>query len=143
MKAPSSSCVSDDPMLGKFWPKISWNASIRTTPPGVSVFDRNYNAPDNAWELVGRSPIEKRRMPLVDSQWKFELKGFTTAERFNMVMFGNVVPSSSLSVAMDEESKTPAGMIHQTDRFAWEEANVFLAQIIWQRTLKPLSSSAF
>ena len=112
--------IPDDPMLGKFWPKISWDASIHTTPPGVSVFRRNYNAPDNAWELVGRSPIEKRRMPLVDSQWKFELKGFNTAERFTVVFYGDVVPSSSLSVAMDDESKAPAGMIHQTDRFAWE-----------------------
>ena len=111
--------IPDDPMLGKLWTAISWSGSIHTTPPGVSVFRRNYNAPDSAWELVGRSPIEKRRMPLVDSQWKFELTGFTTVERFTVVLWGDVVPSSSLSVAMDEEAKTPAGMIHQTDRFAW------------------------
>src|SRR6516165_8582260 len=35
--------IPDDPMLRNFWPKISWSASITTTPPGVSVFRRNYN----------------------------------------------------------------------------------------------------
>jgi cephalosporin-C deacetylase-like acetyl esterase/predicted Ser/Thr protein kinase len=120
LAAQAERYIPGDPMIGKFWPKISWDASIHTTPPGVSVFRRDYNAPDSAWELVGRSPIEKRRMPLVDSKWKLELKGFTTAERFTVVLFGDVVPSSSLSVAMDEEAKASAGMIHQTDRFAWE-----------------------
>ena len=107
--------IPDDPMLGKFWPAISWSASIETTPPGVAVFRRNYNAPGDAWELVGRSPIEKRRMPLVDSRWKFEMKGFATAERFTVVLLGDVRPSTALSVAMDEEAKAPAGMVHQTD----------------------------
>ena len=97
--------IPDDPMLAKFWPAISWSGSINTTPPGVSVFRRNYNAPDNAWELVGRSPIEKRRFPLVDSQWKFELKGFATVERATF-------PSDSMTVTMDEEAKAPAGMVH-------------------------------
>jgi cephalosporin-C deacetylase-like acetyl esterase len=109
--------IPDDPMLSKFWPKISWSASIRTTPPGVSVLRRNYGSPDNAWELVGRSPIEKHRLPLVDSQWRFEMKGFATAERSTVVLFGDVLPSSSVSVTMDAKERAPAGMVHQTECF--------------------------
>src|SRR5438093_7584019 len=30
--------IPEEPMLSKFWPKISWLASITTTPPGASVF---------------------------------------------------------------------------------------------------------
>ncbi len=97
--------VPDDPTLGKFWPAISWSASIKTTPAGASVFRRNYNAPDDAWELVGRSPIEKRRFPLADSQWKFELKGFATVER------ATFPDDDSMTVTMDEEGKAPAGMV--------------------------------
>ena len=107
--------IPDEPLLGKFWPKISWTASIHTTPPGASVFRRNYRFPDSPWELVGRSPIEKCRLPRVDSQWRFELKGFATVERSTVVLFGWVRPSNSLSVMMDEEAKAPAGMVHQTD----------------------------
>ena len=96
--------IPDDPMLAKFWPVISWSGSFNTTPSGVSVFRGHYNAPDNAWEMVGRSPIETQRFPLVDSRWKFELNGFTTVERATF-------PSGSLTVTMDKEGQAPAGMI--------------------------------
>jgi len=96
--------IPDDPMLSKIWPQISWSSSINTTPLGVSVFRRNYNAPEDKWELVGRSPIEKRRFPLVDSKWKFELKGFATVERATF-------PSGSMTVTMDERANAPAGMV--------------------------------
>jgi hypothetical protein len=53
---------------------------------------------------------------MVDFQWRFELKGFTAVERATLVVFGDyIMPSSSLSVTMDREAKTPAGMVHQTD----------------------------
>lgn len=93
-----------DPMLVKFWPEISWLGSINTTPSGASVYRRNYNAPENAWEFVGRSPIENRRFPLVDSHWKAELKGFITVERATF-------PSDALTITMDKEGSAPAGMV--------------------------------
>jgi cephalosporin-C deacetylase-like acetyl esterase len=104
--------IADDPMLGKFWPAISWSASIRTTPPGASVFRRNYNVPDGSWEFIGRSPIEKYRVPSVDFQWRFELKGFAVAERSTVLWWEEILPSSTLSVTLDEEAKAPAGMVH-------------------------------
>ena len=103
--------IADDAVLKKLWPAISWSGSIRTTPPGVSVLRRNYNASDSSWERVGRSPVENRRLPLVDSQWRFELKGFAIAERSTVVSWGHIRPSSSLSVTMDEEAKAPPGMV--------------------------------
>ena len=51
--------IPNDPTLLKFWPDISWSDSISTSPPGASVYRRNYNAPNSPWEFVGRSPIEK------------------------------------------------------------------------------------
>jgi serine/threonine protein kinase/cephalosporin-C deacetylase-like acetyl esterase len=107
--------IPDDPMLRKFWPKISWTASIQTNPAGVSVYRRNYRSSDSSWEFVGRSPIEKCRLPLVDYQWRFELKGFVTVERYTMVFWWFILPSASLSVTMEEEAKNPGGMVHQTD----------------------------
>lgn len=97
--------IPHDPMLVRFWPDISWSDSINTKPSGVSIYRRNYNAPDSAWELVGRSPIENRRFPPTDSQWKFELKGYATVERATF-------PDDSLTVTMEEEGKAPAGMVH-------------------------------
>jgi len=106
--------IPDDPMLRKMWPAISRSASISTTPPGASVYRGNYNAPDEAWELVGRSPIEARRIPRVDSRWKFELKGFATVERATFPSAERAaipLPPDSLTVTMVEETKAPARMI--------------------------------
>lgn len=97
--------IPHDPMLLKLWPKMSWSGSIRTTPPGVSVYRKDYKGSDSAWEFVGRSPIENHRFPLVDSGWKLELKGFSTVERATF-------PEDSITVTMDEESIVPAGMVH-------------------------------
>ena len=97
--------IPHDPMLVKFWPDISWSTAIHTTPSGVAVYRRNYNAPESAWELVGHTPIENRRFPAVDSLWKFERKGFATVERATF-------PDDSLAVTMDEEGKVPARMVH-------------------------------
>jgi serine/threonine protein kinase/formylglycine-generating enzyme required for sulfatase activity/cephalosporin-C deacetylase-like acetyl esterase len=96
--------IPNDTMLVKFWPEISSPVSINTTPRGASVFRKNYNAPESAWELVGTSPIDKRRFPVVNSEWKFELKGFETVERATF-------PSDDLTVTMYEEAKAPAGMV--------------------------------
>ena len=98
--------IPNDLALRKFWPAISWPCSIQTAPSGVSVFRRKYNAPNDPWEFVGRSPIEKQRMPRVNSQWKFELAGFATVERATF-------PSGSLTVTMDTAAKAPQGMVHQ------------------------------
>ena len=108
--------IPDEPILVALWPKISWLAALNTTPSGASVFRRNYNA-TNSWELVGRTPIDKLRVPRVDSQWKFELKGFAPVERATVLVYGYLLPEGTLSVTMDPESGAPAGMVHQTDGF--------------------------
>jgi len=98
--------IPNDPMLSKFWPKISWSSSIKTVPPGASVFRRDYNAPDAAWEFVGRTPIEKGRFALVDSRWRFEKEGYATVER------ATFPDDDSMTVNLDEQSKAPVGMVH-------------------------------
>jgi hypothetical protein len=108
------STFSGDPVLDKLWPKMSYLASVRTTPPGAAVFRRNFSAQNNGWELVGRSPFEKYRLPSVDSQWRFEFAGFVPVERSTFFMFGSVLPSDSISVKLDADVNAPPGMIHQT-----------------------------
>jgi serine/threonine protein kinase/formylglycine-generating enzyme required for sulfatase activity/cephalosporin-C deacetylase-like acetyl esterase len=98
--------IPHDPMLIKFWPKISWSASINTNPPGASVYRKDYKAKDTGWQFVGRTPIEKQRFPETDSLWKFELKGYETVER------ATFPDAESMTVTMDEEGRSPAGMVH-------------------------------
>jgi serine/threonine protein kinase/formylglycine-generating enzyme required for sulfatase activity/cephalosporin-C deacetylase-like acetyl esterase len=100
--------IPHDPALAKVWPDISWSPSITTTPPGAAVFRKDYNAPDNAWEMVGHSPIKNLRLAAADARWKFELKGFTTVERGS---FPSQEDDHDLTVTMDQEGKAPTGMV--------------------------------
>jgi eukaryotic-like serine/threonine-protein kinase len=96
--------IPADPTLARFWPDISWSDSIITSPPGASVYRRNYNSPNAQWEFAGRSPILKGRFPFVDSSWKFELQGYTTLERATF-------PSGPIMVALHKDGQVPSGMV--------------------------------
>jgi len=78
------------------------------------VLRRGTRDPDGKWELVGRSPIQKYKSPLVDTQWRIESKGYAPVERSFFVSLGDVAPSA-LVAAMDREREAVAGMVHQTD----------------------------
>lgn len=96
--------IPNDPMLRRFWPDISWDGSIMTTPSGVSVFRSKYGAAVSAWEFVGRTPIQKLRLPAIDLEWKFELSGFGTVTRASL-------SPDPITVTMDKDGKAPAGMV--------------------------------
>ena len=96
--------IPADPTLARFWPDISWSDSIITSPPGASVYRRNYNSPNAQWEFAGLSPILKGRFPAVDSSWKFELQGYTTLERATF-------PSGPIMVALHKDGNAPSGMV--------------------------------
>src|ERR1700722_8294876 len=96
--------IPADPTLASFWPDISWSDSILTSPPGASVYRRNYKSPNAQWEFVGLSPILKGRFLAVDSSWKFELQGYTTLERATF-------PSGPIMVALQRDGQAPSGMV--------------------------------
>lgn len=102
--------IPHDPLLVKYWDQISWSDTIATSPPGASVYRKNYNAPENAWEYVGQSPIEKGRFPLVDSRWKFEKKGYATVER-TTTKDRPTLTLGSPTVTMVEEQSAPGEMV--------------------------------
>ena len=105
LAAQAERYILRDPMLVKYWDQISWSEPIITTPSGALVFRKNYSAREDAWEFVGRTPITHRKFPLVDSRWKFELKGYVTVERATF-------PSDSITVSMDQDGQAPAGMVY-------------------------------
>jgi eukaryotic-like serine/threonine-protein kinase len=96
--------IPADPALARFWPDISWSDSIITSPPGASVYRRDYNSPNAPWEFAGLSPLLKGRFPAVDSSWKFELQGYTTLERATF-------PSGPITVELHKDGEAPSGMV--------------------------------
>jgi serine/threonine protein kinase/formylglycine-generating enzyme required for sulfatase activity/dienelactone hydrolase len=101
--------IPADPSLARFWPDISWSDSIITSPPGASVYRRDYNSPNAQWEFAGLSPILKGRFSAMDSSWKFELQGYTTLERATFP--SGPFPPGPIVMALHKDGKAPSGMV--------------------------------
>jgi serine/threonine protein kinase/formylglycine-generating enzyme required for sulfatase activity/dienelactone hydrolase len=110
--------IPADPTLARFWPDISWSGSIITSPPGASIYRRNYNSPNAPWEFAGLSPILQGRFPAVDSSWKFELQGYATLERATF-------PSGPIKVALEKVEKVPGGMVPVEFERVYVEGDAF------------------
>ncbi|UCF14893.1 MAG: protein kinase [Phycisphaerales bacterium] len=72
--------ISNDPLLMDRWPRITRAHSITTTPSGVKVFIREYSTDSTGWQYIGRSPIERARIPFGTHCWKLEKAEFMTQE---------------------------------------------------------------
>ncbi len=107
--------ISGDPQLAAFWPKISWFGNIHTTPPGAAVFRRSlvFGIVLGNWSVIPRSRIAGSRglMPNGDSS----CRAFLRLSGRRWLFFGRFVIPGSLSVTMDPDTTSSAGMVHQTE----------------------------
>ena len=55
--------ISGEPILADAWPKFSRTVSIRTEPPGSSVYLKDYSAVEREWQPCGQTPIDGLRVP--------------------------------------------------------------------------------
>jgi predicted Ser/Thr protein kinase len=65
-----------DPQVRELAAGCVSEAPIRTTPPGVRVFVKDYCFPEREWRYMGTTPIEKARLPNADFLWKMEKDGY-------------------------------------------------------------------
>jgi hypothetical protein len=72
--------IPGDPLLINRWPYITRNYSIATEPAGADVFIGEYSAASKGWEYVGRTPIDRARIPFGTHRWKIQKAGFMTQE---------------------------------------------------------------
>lgn len=114
LKAEKS--ISNDPVLAKLWPVISYQLSLETTPPGVDVYRRNYVDPGASWEIVGRTPLKNSRQPRGMFVWKLEKRGFGTVLRTTPALIPGypAPPDEPIKITLDEVEKIPPGMVRVT-----------------------------
>ena len=104
--------IPSDPTLVKLWPLISYEVSIDSTPEGAEVFRREYDQPDSAWELVGKTPLKNSRQPRGMFLWKIEKPGYETVLRTTPGLLGQFRPPPiDTSVTLDAKSSAPPGMV--------------------------------
>jgi formylglycine-generating enzyme required for sulfatase activity/dienelactone hydrolase/tRNA A-37 threonylcarbamoyl transferase component Bud32 len=55
--------VPNDTALARLRPMFTDFLNVVTDPPGALLFRRRYDAPEDAWELVGRTPLDSVLVP--------------------------------------------------------------------------------
>lgn len=96
--------IPDDPQLKQLRGTITMVTSIHTIPAGAEVFIKDYGDPDDPWESIGQSPLDRVRIPGSFLRWKIVKPGFETLERANFHV-------SDITLRMEPQGSTPAGML--------------------------------
>jgi len=97
--------IPRDPMLAKLWPEMSREATIETSAPGADVYLKDYKAADGDWDYLGKSPLQKIRIPVGFYRWKIEKPGFRTVESAAGSSAG------TRRFVLDQEESLPSGMV--------------------------------
>ncbi|MBN2316877.1 MAG: SUMF1/EgtB/PvdO family nonheme iron enzyme, partial [Sedimentisphaerales bacterium] len=72
--------IPDNPTLNELWPLICKDYSITTTPAGADIYYREYDAMDEPWQYLGRSPLINVTLAQGMYRWKIEKARFTPHE---------------------------------------------------------------
>ncbi len=80
-----------DPALEKLWMRATNEASITSVPSDAAVSIRPYRGDPNAWETLGKTPIEKIRLPRDAYVWRIDKPGFAS-EFFIAELGGPPIP---------------------------------------------------
>jgi dienelactone hydrolase len=103
------SYVSNDPLLATLKPQFSATYSITTSPPDAEVFVRGYDAADEPWQSVGRTPLSVE-VPRRVLRWRVEKAGFETVER--VTRSNEDVMGGEFDVTLSVAGADPSGMVH-------------------------------
>jgi formylglycine-generating enzyme required for sulfatase activity len=103
--------IAKNPSLQKEWPKFSASVSVVSTPPGASVYIRDYKSSGSDWESLGRTPLENITIPFGLLRWKIEKQEFTTQEYALDTKFDVLHPYEPFSPELREITAVPEGMV--------------------------------
>jgi formylglycine-generating enzyme required for sulfatase activity/dienelactone hydrolase len=101
-----------DSLFNALRPKFARRTSIRTSPPGATVRRKDYAAPDSAWTLLGRTPLDSVLLPLGANGWSFvsanrlriEAPGYRTLDLVGL-------PFEDSVTVLDRENAIPPEMV--------------------------------
>ncbi len=108
------SVLPKDPTLRKLWRRSTGEVSIASVPSGADVSIRPYRGDPNAWETLGKTPLQKVRVPLNAYVWRLVKPGF--ADSFTIDEPAGVPPpgfrsSFDLTLKLRPEGNVPHEMV--------------------------------
>jgi eukaryotic-like serine/threonine-protein kinase len=96
--------IPDDPQLRQMRDVITSVTSIHTVPAEAEVFIKDYGDPDDAWEMIGRSPLDQVRIPVGYLRWKVVKPGYEPLEAAKSFRF-------NAPLRLEPQASAPAGMV--------------------------------
>ena len=109
LAAQAEARLGADPVLSSVWPRISRELSITTTPEGADVSFRLVGG-DN-WHPLGKTPIDKARVPLGVFEWRFEKAGLEPVEVVRATELRGLLPGVEDTVTLLASGSRPEGMV--------------------------------
>jgi len=94
---------------------MSTEVSVHTNPAGADVYMKAYMAFQGEWQHLGRSPIERVRVPRGYFRWRVTKQGFQAIEvaASTTVLLGYPRPNfqTPFRFTLDKENAAPTGMV--------------------------------
>ena len=108
--------IPHDQKLSKLFSDCSFKVSIKTEPPGATIYMKDYMAPESEWTYLGVSPIEKMRLPIGIFRWKMEKDGYETVLAAASTWGPDLgkhdlLVANDLSRMLDKTGTIPPGMV--------------------------------
>ena len=108
--------IPNDSALSNLWPDISLEIAVHTSPEGADIYMKQYRADDRAWEYVGRSPVDRLKIPFGLLRWKASKQGFETIEALSYARVRRkelFLPSkgTTLNLSLAANGSIPEGMV--------------------------------
>jgi formylglycine-generating enzyme required for sulfatase activity/dienelactone hydrolase/predicted Ser/Thr protein kinase len=97
--------ISGEPILANAWPKFSRTVSIRTEPPGSSVYLKDYSAVEREWQPCGQTPIDHLRVPRGRYRLKMAREGFAES------VTAFIPEDGTVDFTLAKEDDSLAGMV--------------------------------
>jgi serine/threonine protein kinase/pimeloyl-ACP methyl ester carboxylesterase len=97
--------LPNDPTLKKIQEDNSFPMSFNTNPPGAEVWVADYDAQDNEWLRLGRTPFTIKKLPPDYYRFRVEKPGFQT------ILGAGEVPGPPIEFQLDTVGSIPADMV--------------------------------
>jgi serine/threonine protein kinase/dienelactone hydrolase len=106
--------IPNGPKLAELFSKCSLKSNIKTDPPGADIYVKEYKSPDDEWEYLGVSPIEKVRLPIGIFRWKIEKKDYETvlaaSTNWDLTLKEKLIPYDLVRL-LDKKGSIPEEMV--------------------------------
>jgi len=109
--------IPNDPRLADLFTNCSVRIDIHTEPTGAKTYIKDYDSPEDEWEYLGVSPLEKIRLPMGFFRWKIEKEGYGTVLAASSswtspsLMINSASIPYDLSRRLDKAGSHPPGMV--------------------------------